>query len=1046
MKRVKRAASVLLALTMVLGYTAAPVFAAGDTGDAEKETIPQGNQTEGAWVYEVAEAAMGGPGGGPGGPGGGGGGAGGGGGEPTQEELDAFMAQMMAGGTPEATILWGTGEEKSGNVVMLPATLGGYAVTTVGNGVQNISSNNKNEDVYFLIPDGVTTLSPRMIYDYNSTSGWSIPSSVTSISSEPASFLSCPGAFYGESGSAAETYASTDATRDFITYDADGSSVFSVTGGEEGYIQPNGTYHLPSGMLDGKHTVTFHIVADYQYKIKALTVDGQAVADAAGKNTYDLSYTFTTASASVDVTYEADPKDSRNPDEMNESFDYDAPEINKKAVADGAKLPDDVNDYVGVSTGSTSKYLNTMGISTGMYYAADGKTYEMVKAYQVTDEPEYLSKAEAINGVYKQDKLVYGKDYDLVRLYNYYENVTSGPAQGVVSLYCTYLYKEIDPKDIPAENTVSNDHTNTASVFVQQGGDLTLDAFTSYCYTAGKGPSEAGNFFGMGSAIHVDGGDATTPAGTIINKGTSALTMHNPQILGTVNSIYATASGVIYIQGGNIFSCSSGGHGPYVSTGGQILLNTEGTDLIGADGSVNRDADTLTATDRPDASLGTMARGKSGDMEGVYQDHPDDVTVVVTGDEAGTALATDSGGGVIVANQVTTKTFGLRCAGVYSIGSNESWVYCYNSTLTSYLDAGLCSASGGYIYAYNCDINGVMGLKCRAGGNAEAEETGIHVTNSRVAAYFDDQEMKNAYDVADPETMASQIASGEIDIDSLGTGYSGGNKFAVMYVENSSTPIYVEASKMVNQNYVEYGDPSKLEEGQTPADNLLLSVEGAGSATVNFKDENDQTPWDLTGKTDDTTELTGDFFIGAYSQSTGSPDIGTGANSATVNFENSQWEGTVLYGDTEEITGICNLSFDYKSSWKVTADTKVSDLEIYNVENITADEPVTITFDSTSTVVAGTYGNVTLEGPGVDQWPEIPEEPEEESIVESVVEEASVPEATPTPEPTPEVTPEPEEASGGLSGGAIAGIIIAVVVVIAAAAVILKKRASKNDK
>ena len=162
MKRVKRAASVLLALTMVLGYTAAPVFAAGDTGDAEKESIPQGNQTEGAWVYEVAEAAMGGPGGGgpggggPGGPGGGGGGAGGG--EPTQEELDAFMAQMMAGGTPEATILWGTGEEKSGNVVMLPATLGGYAVTPVGNGVQNISSNNKNEDVYFLIPEGVTTL------------------------------------------------------------------------------------------------------------------------------------------------------------------------------------------------------------------------------------------------------------------------------------------------------------------------------------------------------------------------------------------------------------------------------------------------------------------------------------------------------------------------------------------------------------------------------------------------------------------------------------------------------------------------------------------------------------------------------------------------------------------------------------------------------------------------------------------------------------------------------------------------------------------------
>lgn len=1075
--REKRALSLLLVLTMVVSLLSLPALAAGDTG--EEETIPKGNQTEGSWVYEVTEAAMGGPGGGGGGMGGGDmGGVGGGGaagGEPSQEDIDAMMAAMMAGGTPEATILWGTGEEKSGNVVMLPATLGGYTVTTVGNGVQNISSNNKNEDVYFLIPEGVATLSPRMIYDYNSTSGWSIPSTVTSISSEPASFLSCPGTFYGETGSAAESYAATDATRDFVTYDADGSTTFAVTGGEEGYIQPNGTYHLPFGMLDGKHTVKFHIVADYQYKIATLTVDGQTVAEAAGKNEYDLEYTFTSSSAAIDVTYEEDPQDSRDPDEMSETFEYDAPEINKKAVADGAELPDDVNDYIGVNTGSTAKYNNTMGISTGAYYAADGKTYEMVKAYQVTDEPEYLSKAEAINGVYKKDKLVYGKDYDLVRVYNYYENVTSGPAQGVVSLYCTYLYKEIDPADIPDENTVTNDNTNTASVFVQQGGDLTLDDFTSYNYTSSKGPSEAGNFFGMGSSIHVDGGDATTPAATIINKGTSALTMHNPQILGTVNSIYATASGVIYIQGGNIFSCSSGGHGPYVSTGGQILLNTEGTDLVDADGVINRDADTLTAAERPSSDLGTMSRNDDDEMEGVYQDHAEDVTVVVTGDEAGTALATDSGGGVIVANQVVTKTFGLRCAGVYSIGSNESWVYCYNSTLTSYLDAGLCSASGGYIYAYNCDINGVMGLKCRAGGNAEAEETGIYVTNSRVAAYYDDEEMMAAYDVADPNTMSAQIESGEIDLENLGTGYSklnmfidkanspkfyedsldwwftdksktpgysGGNKFAVMYVENSSTPIYVEASKMVNQNYVEYGDASKLEDGQTPADNLLLSVEGAGSATVNFKDENDQTQWDLTGATDDTTELVGDFFVGAYSESTGSPDIGTGANTATVNFDNSQWEGTVLYGDTDEITGVCNLSFDYKSSWKVTADTKVSNLEIYNVENIVADEPVTITFDSTTTVVAGTYGNVTLEGPGVDEWPEIPEE-EEEVPVEEVSE---VEESVQEPEQTPEATPEAEveETSEGMStGAAVAIVVIVVAVIAAAAAVVIKKRGKK---
>lgn len=1067
MKNSRRLLALLLTAVMVLGLLLVPGLAA----EAEEDTIPEGNQAEGAWVYEVTQMSMGGPGGGPGSPPPGGMP---GGDMPTSgnPEQDAFMAALMAGSDPEATILWGDGQEKSGNVVMIPATLGGYPVTTIGNGAQTISSNNKNDDVYVLFPEGVTTFSPRMIYDYNSTSGWSIPESVTSIAD--GTFLSCPGTFYGESGSAAETYASSDATRSFVTYGSDGSLSFTASAGEEGYMQPNGTYHLPSGMLDGKHTVSFRIVADYQFQIKSLTADGQSISEAKGKNEYELDYTFTSGSSGVSVTFEEDPDDSRDPDEMNQAVNYDAPEINKKAVADGAELPDDVNDYIGVNTGSTAKYLNTMGISTGYYYAADGKVYEMFKAYQSTEEPEYLSKAEAINGVYEKDKYVYGKDYDLIRLYNYYENVTNGPARGVVELYCTYLYKEIDVEDIKSPNTVESDNTNTASIFVQKGGDLTLSDFTSYCYTAGKGPSEAGNFFGMGSAIHVDGGDATTPAATILNKATSTLTLKNPKILGTVNSIYATASGVIYLEGGDIFSCTSGGHGPYVSTGGQIFINTQGTDLLLADGMVNRVTENLTATKRPDAALGTMTRNSDGAMEGVYEKHDDDVTVVVTGDEAGTALATDSGGGVIVANQVVTKTFGLRCAGVYSIGSNESWVYCYNSALTSYLDAGLCSASGGYIYAYNCDIGGVMGIKCRAGGNAEAEETGVHVANSRVAAYFDADEMKNAYDVGDPDTMREKMESGEIDIDSIGVGYgelnmfldkanspkfyedsldwwftdksktpgySGGNKFAVMYVENSSTPIYVEASKMVNQNYVEYGDASKLEEGQTPADNLLLSVEGAGSATVHFKDENAETPWDLTGESDDTTELSGDFFIGAYSESTGSPDIGTGANSADISFENSQWEGTVLYGEDgeeTEITGVCNLDFDWDSSWKITEDTKVSNLEIRDVSLITADKPVTVTFDSTSTVVAGTYGNVTLEGPGVDEWPERPAPEPEESIVDSASD--SVIE---TPIPTPVPTPEPVAPAedGGIAPGVIALIVLLVsAIALAVSFVVIRKR------
>ena len=1079
-KSMARTLALALGAALLAGLLGAPALAEDD------QTVPQGNQMEGHWVYEVTSPMMGGP-GGPGGPPPGGmpggdmgpmpGGDPGMGGPGGPGGMDPFM---MGASEPTATLLWGDGAEKEENVVMIPAELGGYPVTTVGSGAQNISANNKTSSVFVLFPEGVTTLSPRMIYDYNTARGWSIPESVTAI--DEGSFLSCTGAFYGVEGSPAQTLADADYARDFITFDSDGSLTFTAEAGENGWMQPNGVYHLPSRMLEGDQKTTFHIEADYQYKIASMTVDGQSVLDAPGKHSYDLEYSFTFFASGISVTFEPDPNDDRDPASLGQSFQYEAPEIYSYAVAEGAVLPPDVNEYLGVHTGSTAKYENTMGISTGAYYAAEGKLYKMTRSYQSTDEAQYMSKAEAINGVYDRSGLVYGRDYDLIRVYNYYENVTSGPARGIVELYCTYLYREIQPDEVESPNTVDTDRINTASLFVQKGADLTLTDFTSKCYTAGKGPSEAGNFFGMGSAIHVDGGDVTTPATTYINTATAALTLINPQILGPVNSVYAAARGVIDIEGGNIFSCSSGGHGPYVSTGGDILINVQGTDLIGSDGLVNRVTAQLTAAARPEKDLGTMHRDGYGRMVGDFDEHPENVTAIITGDEAGTALATDSGGGVIVANQVSTKTFGLRCAGVYSIGSNESWVYCYNSNLTSYLDAGLCSASGGYIFAYNCNIEGVMGVKCRAGGNADSEETGVHVNNSRVAAHFDAEGMAEAYDVGDAETMRRKLDSGEINLDNIGVGYSqlnifldkannpkfyedsldwwftdrsktpgysGGNKFAVMYVENSSTPIFVDSSLLVNQNYIENGDPSQLEEGMIPADNLLLSVEGAGAATVHFKNENAETPWDLTGVSDETTELTGDFYLGAYSQGGGGPDVGMGPNSADLYFENSQWTGTVRYGDTEEITGVCNLTFDQNSSWNITADTRVANLDIWNVENITADQPVTVTFDSTSTVVAGTYGNVTLEGPGVDEWPEPPEpEPEPEIVEEEPASalETEAPAATPAPtaapqEPASEVTEAPAPAAGSLSGTVYAVIAAAAAALVAViAAVVLKKK------
>ena len=135
---------------------------------------------------------------------------------------------------------------------------------------------------------------------------------------------------------------------------------------------------------------------------------------------------------------------------------------------------------------------------------------------------------------------------------------------------------------------------------------------------------------------------------------------------------------------------------------------------------------------------------------------------------------------------------------------------------------------------------------------------------------------------------------------------------------------------------------------------------------------------------------------------------------------------------------MCNLRFDRYSAWKVTADTKVANLEIADVAGITADHPVTVTFDSTTSVVAGTYGNVTLEGPGVDQWPELPPEETPEASVQEPPETAT-PAPTVTPEPTPEPTQEPGE-SAGPSGGVIALILVLCAGVIAGAVVLVRKK------
>ena len=52
MKKTRRFLALLLGAVMVLGLLAVPGMAA----DTEDDPVPEGNQAEGAWVYEVSQA------------------------------------------------------------------------------------------------------------------------------------------------------------------------------------------------------------------------------------------------------------------------------------------------------------------------------------------------------------------------------------------------------------------------------------------------------------------------------------------------------------------------------------------------------------------------------------------------------------------------------------------------------------------------------------------------------------------------------------------------------------------------------------------------------------------------------------------------------------------------------------------------------------------------------------------------------------------------------------------------------------------------------
>lgn len=860
----------------------------------------------------------------------------------TQVQVEGGWFYTVSGG--EATLLASSDAVKRQEVILIPGQLGGYPVTAIGaSGTAVIT----NANGWVLIPEGVKVIGDGAFYDLNGTPGWSFPSTLEEF---PITALaSCGGTFYAALSPVAEEMGL--ATGHAI--DKAAMEVVEIGGA---------VYNVPAALAGVDLTA---------YLMEESAIDMYAAAAAA---------------ATVDV-----PADS----------------LLDGAVAPGALLPEDVFTVVEDMSGEgTYRYISTMGIETGTYYAVDGMLYEMV---YITQNVRYSTKAQIINAVYETEGLVFGEDYDLIRLYNYVHSYANGPRPGDFKIYTCYLYKSIGKEVTGAatnpewerayEHIIAGEHQviqgDVATLMIQAGDTVTVNDLKSQNNTIPYGPSEAANFFGLGSAVLVDGGNSTDYKLTsfdLIDFGNdeSSVILNNPTITGSENVLYAVAGGTAYLHGGRYFGASSGGHGMYVGMGGKIAMNAD--DFIDDNGQPIIDYDTLLdlVDERPGQDLGTAERAEvtqdwNTAAKPVFAEGVDeDIAIIVTADETGTALTTDTGGGVIVANRLSATTYGSGCGGVYSIGGDESYVFVYNSSLHSNADCGLVSASNGYIFAFNSDIKGVSGIKTRSGGSGTWK--GIEVYNSEIISAFE-PENYDFYDIASPEDTWEDNApqfenwswaddTGFVNTpllnlfinkvhgswkqdytaaadywfnDKTQAPVSGGPMACVLLT--GTAPVTLHSCHLVNENYLNYGD-----EGAT---NYLVAGDNGGTGNIYFYDQNSRTKWDLTGKSDATCELVGDIYVAEIVTMSG-PDAGHGPATVNANFFNSEWTGKTVNWMQN-----ANIVLDADSTWMVTGDCGVGDLVMENLEQVTAEAPVTVTVYYSLTVGGQTItdeitvGNVT---------------------------------------------------------------------------------------
>ena len=866
--------------------------------------------------------------------------------DPEGVQVSGDWYYTVSGG--KATIVSSSDALKEEQVILFPAELDGYPVTAIG---ANGSAVITNASGWVLIPEGVESIAAGAFYDLNRTPGWCFPSTLTDI---PESALaSCGGIFYSLSAAADAMGAETG--HEVVS---DGLTRVEVNGA---------VYSIPA-------------------ELDASLLQAASEEPAAEEPAIDMA-AAAAAAAGVDA-----PADS----------------IVDGAVAEGAELPADVFDEVADIDGDGSnKYISTMGVETGTWYAVDGELYEMV---YVTQNVRYSTKAQIINTVYETEGLVFGEDYDLIRLYNYVHNYSNGPRPGNFHIYTCYLYKS-------AGDTVTGASTNAvwerayehvidgvdqviqgdiATLMVQAGANVTVNDLVSHNHTIAYGPSEAANFYGLGSSVLVDGGNSSDykiASYDDIDFGTddSSLTLNNPTVVGTENVLYAVAGGTAYVTGGRYFGSSSGGHGFYVGMGGKIAINADS--YLTEDGQPIIDYDTLLGLveERPGLDLGSAVRTELTEDWNAYaepvfaEDVDEDIAILVTADETGTALTTDTGGGVIVANRISATTYGRGCAGVYSIGGDESFVFVYNSSLHSNMDSGLVSASNGYIFAFNSELEGVAGIKTRSGGSGTWK--GVEAYNCEIICSFD----PDAYDFYDmgsnEDTWEDDAAAYEnwtwaddasmvnapmlnmfVNKTNCTWGADLSTEQSYWFVDKTTAPqtgevmacviltgtapVTTNACHYVNENYELYAA-----EGAT---NYLVAGDNGGSGTINFYNQNSATKWDLTGVSDATCELVGDIYVAEIVTMTG-PDAGSGPATVNANFYASEWTGKTVNWMQN-----ANLTFDADSTWTVTESCGVGTLAVESLDQITADAPVTVTVYYGLTVGGAavtedcTVGNVTF--------------------------------------------------------------------------------------